>query len=70
MRLLLHAVRLLHQGPPQPGAARSLSSPPAERRTEETPAAPARPGRRRGWTEPTRAVPRQGVPLQPRSVFL
>lgn len=67
--LLLHSVRLLHQGPPQPGAAHSLRSPSAERGTEETPAAPARPGRRRGWTEPSWAVSCQGVPRQPRSVL-
>lgn len=66
--LLLHTVWLLHQGPPQPGAARPLSTPPAERRTKETSAAPARTGRGWGWTEPPRALPCQGVPLRPRSV--
>lgn len=70
VRLLLHTVWLLHQGPPQPGAARPLSSPPAEWRTKETPAASARTGRGWGWTEPPRTVPRQGMPLQPRSVLL
>lgn len=68
VRLLLHAVRLLHQGPAQPGAARPLGAPPAERGPEEAPAAPAGPGRGRGRAEPRRALPRQGVPLQPRSV--
>lgn len=70
MCLLLHTVWLLHQGPPQPGAARPLSSPPAEWRTKETPPASARTGRGRRWTEPPWAVPRQGVPLHPRSVLL
>lgn len=69
LHLLLHAVRLLHQGPPQPGAARPLSSPPAERRAKETSAAPARPGRGRGRSEPPRAVPSQRVPLKPRFVL-